>query len=199
MTNSPPYSVFLDLGAVPEHGIERALAPTAEERQAIALWLGVESVGSLTATVGLSRKSEDHYLYEARFEAELVQACVVTLGPVPAHLSGEFRRDFRVRPKSRSRRRKAAESAPAAVELTGNEDDEADWLDEPVIDLAAPVLEELTLALDPYPRAPDVAFEAPPDEAPVRDSPFAVLEKLKADRKPPGSAAHKAPRPGKRK
>ncbi len=53
-------------------------------------------------------------------------------------------------------------------------------LESSVIDLAAPVLEELSLSLDPYPRKAGVEF-APPEEAPARspDNPFAVLGKLK--------------------
>jgi hypothetical protein len=46
------------------------------------------------------------------------------------------------------------------------------------------VLEELNLALDPYPRAPGVTFEAPKDEPKAAESPFAVLAKLKTV--PPG-------------
>ena len=45
-------------------------------------------------------------------------------------------------------------------------------------DLAAPLREELALAIDPYPRAPGVAFEKP-DDADKSDHPFAVLERLK--------------------
>ena len=172
----PPYSVFLDLGAVPDHGVERTLSPNAEERQVIARWLGVETIESLTATVHVKRRGEDHYAYEARFEAALVQACVVTLEPVPAQLSGEFRRDFRVRARSSAKRRRQTEETPASVELTDLDDDESEWLDQHEIDLAAPVLEELTLALDPYPRAPGAALEVPPEEAPARDNPFASLE-----------------------
>jgi uncharacterized metal-binding protein YceD (DUF177 family) len=188
----PPYSAFLDLGAVPEHCFERTLSPSAEERQAIALWLGVEAVESLAATVRLKRLREHHYLYEARFDADLVQACVVTLAPVPAHLTGEFRRDFRVRPKTPAKRRRQAETAPTSVELNAIDDDESEWLDEHEIDLAGPLLEELTLALDPYPRAPGAEFEVPPEETAARDSPFAVLEKLKTDQTRPAGSSKKA-------
>ena len=48
---------------------------------------------------------------------------------------------------------------------------------------AVPVLEEVSLALDPYPRAPGAKFEAPKDMEPARESPFAVLKALKE--KPP--------------
>ena len=43
--------------------------------------------------------------------------------------------------------------------------------------LAAYVVEDLALAIDPFPRKPGVEFEAP--DAPGEPSPFAVLAKLK--------------------
>ena len=46
-------------------------------------------------------------------------------------------------------------------------------------DLAVPVLEELVLAIDPYPRASGVAFEAPQDDADSPVHPFAALKQLK--------------------
>jgi hypothetical protein len=46
-------------------------------------------------------------------------------------------------------------------------------------DLAAPLLEELVLALDPYPRALGVVFESPIAGELEPESPFAVLKALK--------------------
>jgi hypothetical protein len=65
------------------------------------------------------------------------------------------------------------------VELApGAGDDEApEEIESTRYDVAGPVLEEFSLAIDPYPRAPGVAYEPPPDEKP--ESPFAVLARLK--------------------
>jgi len=57
-------------------------------------------------------------------------------------------------------------------------EDAPDEIDSPVYDLGTPLREEFALAIDPYPRAPGVAFESPADED-VPESPFAVLGKLK--------------------
>jgi len=47
-------------------------------------------------------------------------------------------------------------------------------------DLAAPLLEEFSLAIDPYPRAPGVAFEPQSDRAQKgEEGPFAALKALK--------------------
>jgi len=45
--------------------------------------------------------------------------------------------------------------------------------------VAGPLLEELSLALDPYPKAPGAVFGAPAEESDASENPFAVLEKLK--------------------
>jgi len=47
------------------------------------------------------------------------------------------------------------------------------------IDLAAYVVEHLSLELDPFPRKPGAVFEPPAEEGSA--SPFAVLRKLKGD------------------
>jgi uncharacterized metal-binding protein YceD (DUF177 family) len=63
--------------------------------------------------------------------------------------------------------------------LSSLEDDEPEVIEGTSIDLVAPVLEEVSLALDPYPRASGVAYESPREEKSPADSPFAVLERLK--------------------
>lgn len=175
-----PFTAHFDLGAVPDRGTELAIKPSQSERAAIAEWLGIEGIDALTALVQLTHKGQDRYLYEASFEAEIVQACVITLDPVRSHISGSFRRIFRLLPKSAARRRKAVVEPPVVLDLFGGDEDEPELLESPVVDLAAALLEELTLALDPYPKSPGASFEATPLAAVPVESPFAVLEKLKA-------------------
>jgi hypothetical protein len=63
--------------------------------------------------------------------------------------------------------------------LDSTEEEGPDEIESLHIDLAAPVLEEFVLSLDPYPRAPGVEF-APKTPASDRpESPFAVLKGLK--------------------
>jgi uncharacterized metal-binding protein YceD (DUF177 family) len=174
-----PYFKSYDLGALSEQGAEIVLTPGKDECAAIARWLDIPKVESLSARIRLSRRGGDLYDYDASFEADVVQACVVTLEPVPAHLAGTFHRTFQV--EAATRRRKAAPTDDGEVAFT--EADEAEVLTDPVADLAVPVLEEVSLALDPYPRAPGAKFEAPKDMEPARESPFAVLKALKE--KPP--------------
>ena len=174
MSDQPPYTSSFDLARLSERGVELSLRPDAPERARIAAWLGALELPRFAATVRLARLADDVYRYEADFTADVVQACVVTLEPVPSGLSGTATRRYRVAAKPSRRPQRA-------VEIDLNEDEEApEVLSSSLLDVAAPVLEELALVLDPYPRAPGVAFEAPKDEPKVKESPFAVLAKLKA-------------------
>ena len=153
--NAPPFSVMFDLGSLSDAGAEVRLAPTGAEKAAIAKWLDIPAVDQLNATVRLSRTGDGEYTYRASFAADVVQACVVTLEDVPSHVEGEFERLFRIMPRLHGSHRRKADAAPASsIELSSLEDDDPELLESSTIDLAAPVLEEVSLALDPYPRAP---------------------------------------------
>jgi uncharacterized metal-binding protein YceD (DUF177 family) len=180
MSNAiPPFSLSFDLGNVSERGAEIAAAPNAAERAAIAAFIGASALERFTATIRLSRSSGDSFAYDANFTADVVQDCGVTLEPVRSHLEGAFTRRYRLLPKPSRRHRPVA-----SIDVSDTGDDELEVLASPHVDLAAPLLEELSLALDPYPRAPGVAFEAPQDDTAPSENPFAVLAKLKARLEP---------------
>lgn len=188
-----PYSVPIDLGALAERGAEVTLEPDLAERAAIAEWLGVSGLESFGASISISRAGSDVYAYAASFAADVVQACVVTLQPVRSRLEGEVSRRYRMMARPPRRQSAASHEIPITAE------DEPEILTSFIVDLAAPVLEELSLALDPYPRVPGAVFDVPDEEKSVSASPFAVLErlKLKANARPP--VTPKIASPAKRK
>ena len=65
--------------------------------------------------------------------------------------------------------------------LSAADDEVPEELDSPRYDLAIPLLEELVLGLDPYPRAGGVAFELPAEHRVEKESPFAALKRLKQE------------------
>jgi uncharacterized metal-binding protein YceD (DUF177 family) len=173
-----PFVVTFDLARLSDAGREISLAPTAEQRAELAHWAGISSFESLKGKVRLEKLGGGYFGYEAEFAAELVQACVVTLEPVRAKIAGEFGRSFHVAEKARhtpAKKREIIVPSPAVIES----DDEPEELSSSVLDIAGPVLEELALAIDPYPRKPGVAFQPPADEDGKSENPFAVLKKLK--------------------
>ena len=181
MTDHPPFSSTYDLSQVRENGVDVALKPSAAERAQIAAWLGIESLETFQASVRLTRTASGRYLYRGHFDADVVQACVVTLEPVPSHVSGDFERSFQLAPPTAHLKRRGAPEPPPVIAITDLDDDSQEILKSPVVDLAAPMLEELSLALDPYPRKAGVSFVPPEDAGTAKDNPFSVLKNLKPD------------------
>ena len=178
----PPYTHPFDLAGLSERGAELSLSPDAAERARIAAWLGALEVPRLDVTIRLARLDDGVCRYDAEFTAEVVQACVVTLDPVPARHSGTAARRYRVIAKIPRRAARDLDIDPS------NDEDTPEAISSSLLDVAAPVLEELSLMLDPYPRAEGVTFEPPKDESKAADNPFAVLAKLKvAPPKEPGA------------
>ena len=138
-------------GVVSEH-----IEANEHERQALAERFELEAIGRLTADVKLEALPNDMVRVSGRLEAAVVQTCVVSLESVPATVSENFSALF------------------APPEMIGDEDGDIDIdfealaeaeddLPEPIvnhrIDIGELTAQHLSLALDPYPRAPDAAFE----------------------------------------
>lgn len=179
---APEFSRMVSAEAVRRtDGLTETIEATEKERRALAERLELEAIDSLTATVRLRPVRGGQMIrVSGRLEADVVQTCVVTLDPVPAHVSEEFEALF---------------APPSMIEDEGDEIDldpaqEDEDVPEPMvnnrIDIGELTAQYLSLGLDPYPRAPDVAFEeideAMDDDAevePEKPNPFAALERLK--------------------
>jgi hypothetical protein len=169
-----PLSRLYDLAKPSEAGYEARIVPDAKDRARLAEWVEVEEVSAFEGVIELRRLGKDRFSYEAELEADVVQACVVTLEPVRSHISRRFHRVLHLVPGAHRFADKGG-----AVTLDAADDDAPEEIERSRYDLAGPLLEEFVLAIDPYPRAPGVAFEAvePPSDSP--ESPFAVLKLLK--------------------
>lgn len=167
-----PLEHLHDLTTIPVSGYELDVVPGADELRALAEWAGVDEVTRLNAHVSVRAQSRTRFLEEAEFEADIVQSCVVTLQPVRTHIARDFTRVLNLTPGARHFADKASPVSAASVA-----EDTPDEIDSPVYDLGTPLREELALAIDPYPRAPGVAFEAPADDDHT-ESPFSVLKKM---------------------
>src|SRR5262245_62310325 len=114
----PPYTCPYDLAGLSERGVEVSFSPDAAERARMASWLGVLEVPRLDATIRLELHADGIYGYAAEFAADVVQSCVVTLDPVPAHHAGTVVRRYRV--IARAPRRSSRE-----IEIGPEEDEDA--------------------------------------------------------------------------
>ncbi len=143
-------------------------------RERIARTLGLEHLSRLVGELDL-RRWLDGVEIDGRLEALAGRVCGVSLEDYDETVADGFVRRF-VPPGSPA----APPAAPAGeVVIDLAEDDPPDEISGEAIDLGAMLVEQLALALDPFPRKPGAIFEAPPTE-PIA-SPFAVLRRLKLD------------------
>ena len=169
-----PISRLYDLADLSEAGYEVRIVPNEADRARLAQWVEVEAIDKFEGVVELRRQGRDRFLYEAQLKADIVQSCVVTLEPVHSHISHSFHRVLHLVPGAHRFADKGG-----AVTIDAGDDDAPEEIARSRYDLAGPLLEEFVLAIDPYPRAPGVAFEGPAAEPDKPESPFAVLKQLK--------------------
>lgn len=152
------FSRPLPLGTVPQSGRGISLAATPAECAALAARFGILSLDSLTAELRLAVEEEGTVRTEGRIAASLTQACIVTLEPVAQQIDQEIA--FRLLP-------------PGREPQDGPEDLDEIECPDGIADLGEAVAEQLALAIDPYPRAPDAEL---PDAATDRSAgAFAAL------------------------
>lgn len=171
MNTVPPLTSIYDLSDLTEAGEEIVVVANAGQRVRLAEWAGVDAVNQFEATIDLQKESATCFRYKARLLAEVVQSCVVTLEPVLSKIERPFGRKLNLvrRPIRHSK----------SEEVSGEAGDGPEEIESTEFDLAAPLLEEFVLAIDPYPRATGVVFESPLSEEQAV-SPFAVLKGMRS-------------------
>jgi hypothetical protein len=178
MTDALPLTQPYNLSRLGAAGDTVTFAADAGQRQAIAAWSGVLAVDGFSATVTLRKLAPTRFGLDFTVTADVQQACVVSLEPVPAHLETRFSRELLFTGPARRKPEKPAESGTDLV-LDAGEEEGPEEIESLHFDLAGPVLEEYVLALEPYPRRPGVAFSPQSDASDRPESPFAVLKGLK--------------------
>jgi uncharacterized metal-binding protein YceD (DUF177 family) len=168
----PEFGRPVEVSRIGPSGLSLAIDADAVERERLARRLGLSELRRLHADVALQPRGAGIAL-TATWTAEVVQECVVTLDPVVSVLGDTF--ELLYGPGDE-------QETAAEIEI----DLEAAEPPEPIeggrIDVGEAVVEQLALAIDPYPRKPGVAFEPPADEVETRNNPFNALRALKGDK-----------------
>ncbi len=151
------------------------LAPSAEERGAIAEELELIALKKLSFKGALDRVSDGKLTLTATLGATVVQPCVICLDPVTTRVEADVTRTY------------LADLPEIELDEIEMPEDDAE---EPMpleIDLAAVMIEALALNLPLYPKAEGAelgdAVYAEPGVQPMRDEdakPFAGLKDLRA-------------------
>jgi uncharacterized metal-binding protein YceD (DUF177 family) len=152
-TAKPEFSRTVPVDRLRRGVLNERIEATEKERKALAERFELEAVNSLVADVRLEPMKSGMVRVSGHIDADVVQTCVVSLDSVPATVSEPF----------------AALFAPP--EMIGEEDGDIDIdalaedeedLPEPIlnhrIDIGELAAQHLSLALDPYPRAPGADF-----------------------------------------
>jgi Large ribosomal RNA subunit accumulation protein YceD len=179
MTEAPPFSRPVQVDGVRIDGLEISIKADEGERARLARLNNLPAIGRLEAQFRLDRIGRSGVRVTGKLQAAVTQTCVVSLEPFDA----EVRQDVDVRcapaPAAKPvppklKRGRGPPPAPVVVEV--GDDDPPDPIVDGEIDLGVLAAEMFSLALDPYPRKPDAAFEPPADTTDdVADSPFGRL------------------------
>ena len=155
---------------LPRGGLALDIEANAAERAALAKLNTLPGIERLNASFRIVKWRRGVEV-EGELSARVTQTCVVSLEPFDVDIEEPI--DAKFLP---------AEAISAASESL-NEEDAPDPIVDGRIDLGALASEFLTLALDPYPRKPGVAFE-PPEVAKEPESPFSRLRALGDNEEP---------------
>jgi uncharacterized metal-binding protein YceD (DUF177 family) len=173
-SDASSFSHAYNLGRLGRAGDRVAFSAHGDQLREIAAWAALRAVESFSATIDLQKISATRFSYDATLRAEIVQDCVVTLDPVRSSIERVLHRELHL-----AESRHPPVDGDVVVDPASDDEDVFEEIASLHYDLATPLLEELILAIDPYPRAPGVTFAAPEDPDAKPESPFAVLKNLK--------------------
>ncbi|MFZ5669894.1 MAG: YceD family protein [Pseudomonadota bacterium] len=170
MDARPPWSETIRLGELARGPVLRRLEAGEAARRAVARHLGLVALDRLEADLALAPWLDGAQI-EGGFVAEAIQTCGVTGEAFPERIEGRIA--LRVLPEGSPN---APQGAGEEIDLDPEAEDPPDLLEGDLIDLAAYVVEHLSLELDPFPRKPGAVFSPPEERGEI--SPFAVLATL---------------------
>lgn len=134
-----------------------------EECRAIAARLNLLSLSAFSAELYVLRELSGDVSIFGDLSADVEQACVVTLEPVKDSVEASVMQRYTERTDDEE----------------AEDEDPVEAIIEDEIEVGEVLVQNLSLALNPYPRAPDVTFEAVDDSEGKPSGPFAVLEQLR--------------------
>ncbi len=160
---TPEFPHPLVLAHVPAAGQALRLEADAAQCAALARRMGILAVHALAADLTLLPLEEGRIAVTGLMRAEVEQECVVSLEPV----------------RQRVEEGVAWRLLPDGLEPSDGDDDPDD-IEGPggVVDLGEALAQQLSLALDPYPKAPCAKRPDDPGDAGPH-GPFAMLARLK--------------------
>lgn len=156
---------------LPQKGMPVAITASEEQRQALAVVHGLLEVERLEAKLLVAPWKRNGIRVSGNVEADVVQACVVTLEPVSDHIDEEI--DSLFLPHDSKLGRLGFEGGGEIV-LNAEGEDSPEIFEGDSIDVGALAEEFFGLGIDPYPRKEGAALnpEQPKSDAKLHDGAF---------------------------
>jgi uncharacterized metal-binding protein YceD (DUF177 family) len=164
------FSRPLELSRIGATELRETIAADPAEREALARRFGLPALTRLSAELRIRRVGRDVVRLDGDLVAEVTQSCVVTLSPVESRIAESFTQLYAP----------PVEALETEVVIDVEAEDPPETLHGEVLDLGEAVVQQLAVALDPYPRAPGARLESVgADAASGASGPFAALAALK--------------------
>src|SRR3984885_3586694 len=148
--NQPELSRPLAVDKISAGGAEETIVADKDEQKLLADRFGLIELPKLEAKLTVKPvRGGRMFEVEGSMQADVVQRCVATLEPLPAHIEQDI---------------KLLYAAPDLLELGSGhanidmEAEETEPITGGIIDLGELVAQHLGIALDPYPRKPGIAY-----------------------------------------
>jgi len=166
---------YIDIESIPPKGKTLKIDAKEAEMAELAERFSLVSVKEFFAKITVRPLPKGEiFALEGKYEAKIVQNCVISLQPFESSVKGSVSRRF-------GSALPIEEDVEVLIEM--DVEDPPEPLDEGRIDVAEAVAEEFGVNLDPFPRSQDADFEGfqvGDDEEEVENaSPFAALAALK--------------------
>ena len=180
-TDEPdPWSARVAVEKIPDTGLHRDLQADQTARDGMAELAALREILSANASLDVTPVGGGRFRVVGRVQARIGQTCVVTLDPIENDIDEAI--DLIFAPPEQIP--ELADLVDDAAESDTEIPDPPEPIENGVIDLGRVATDALFLAVDPYPRKPDVVFDPPVVADDPEDHPFAALKALQLAAKP---------------
>jgi hypothetical protein len=177
-----PWSFPIVVAQIPDTGLHREFEAGQAVRDRMAEIAGLRDVMSASASLDVTPKGGGRFQVTGRVQARIGQICVVSLDPIENDIDEAI--DLIFAPPEQIP--ELSDLVDEAAERDTEIPDPPEPIENGVIDLGRVATDAVFLAVDPYPRKPDVVFEPPANADDPEDHPFAALKALQPNGKSRG-------------
>jgi hypothetical protein len=151
-----PVSFFANVARLPQKGLPVVIEADAAQRAVLAEEHGLLSVEAYRAELLVVSWKRNGVKVSGRVEADITQACIVTLDPVQAHIDEPV--EALLLPEDSKLGRQGFEGG-GEILLDADGPDSPETFSGDIIDVGALAEQFFGLAIDPYPRKPGASLD----------------------------------------